>query len=126
MQIYILDDASFIRLLCRYYSESVGHKVIGEGFDGLEGYEQIVKLQPDCVILDMALPNMSGEQILRQLEDFQPHIKILVLTSLDKDIVRSKISNIDSYEYLRKPFEAADLIKALSSLEKTMERKQHG
>lgn len=126
MKIYIVDDASFIRIICRYHLSKAGYEIIGEAHDGEEALKQIQTLQPDCVIMDLALPNKNGIEIMRELQDKFPQIHFLVITALDRDIFNQSGADIRVSGFLTKPFEGHDLVESVRVIESQLGKKQHG
>lgn len=126
MKIYIVDDASFIRIICRYHLTQAGYEVIGETHDGAIAQQEIQTLQPDCVIMDLALPNRNGVEIMRDLQEKFPQIHYLVITALDRDVFDKTGSDIRVSGFLTKPFEGAELVDQIKSIEKQLGKKHHG
>jgi two-component system chemotaxis response regulator CheY len=126
MKIYIVDDASFIRIICRYHLTKAGYEVIGEAHDGEVAMQEIQSLQPDCVIMDLALPNKNGTEIMRGLQDIFPQIHFLVITALDRDIFDQSSADIRVSGFLTKPFEGSELLDQVRRIEKQLEKVRHG
>jgi FixJ family two-component response regulator len=68
-----------------------------------------------CLILDIALPGMSGPNLQRELEHRGYRIPIIFITALEDDTVRHRLLSQGTVECLFKPFSEADLIKALDA-----------
>lgn len=126
MKIYVVDDASFIRIICRYHLTRAGYDIIGETHDGEVALQEIQTLQPDCVIMDLALPNKNGVEIMRELQDKFPQIHYLVITALDKDVFEQTGSDIRVSGFLTKPFEGEDIVKLVRQIDQQLGKKQHG
>lgn len=69
-----------------------------------------------CLILDIALPGMSGPDLQRELERRGYRIPIIFITALEDDTVRDRLFSQGAIECLSKPFIEADLIKALDAV----------
>lgn len=54
--------------------------VIGEANDGLEAVRLTEKLKPDVLLVDLAMPNLSGLEVTRQVKKRFPHIHVIVLS----------------------------------------------
>ena len=54
--------------------------VVGEANDGLDALRLIEKLQPDVLLVDLAMPNLSGLEVTRQVRKRFPHVKVIVLS----------------------------------------------
>jgi CheY-like chemotaxis protein len=91
-----------------------GHEV-RTAYGGQEALDVVESYQPDCVLLDLAMPKMRGGELARLLR--QRHGTALVLIAVtgdsDVDVARSpELAHVD--HCLRKPVERAELAKMLS------------
>ncbi|MCK5516978.1 MAG: response regulator transcription factor, partial [Desulfobulbaceae bacterium] len=57
--------------------------VVGAACDGRQAVEQIEKLQPDIVVMDIAMPEMNGIEATRQLSEACPEVKVIMLSMHD-------------------------------------------
>lgn len=82
---------------------------------GAAGMEMVEKFNPDLVILDLGLPDISGESICSSIRKDYPTLPIVILTARDTtaDVVRGL--NIGADDYIKKPFEAEELIARIRS-----------
>jgi len=84
-RILIVDDAEDIRMLLRLKLAHHGeYDVVGEAEDGLGAVEQARALQPDLVLLDMAMPKMDGLQALPMIRDAVPGVRVIVLSGFNQ------------------------------------------
>jgi DNA-binding NarL/FixJ family response regulator len=65
--VLIVDDHAVFRSAARKLLESDGFEVVGEAADGASGVELARKLQPDLVLLDVVLPDLSGFDVAEEL-----------------------------------------------------------
>lgn len=80
-RILVADDDSSIRLLLRRLLEDhTDWQVCGEAASGSDAITQTWKLDPDVVVLDLAMPNMNGLQAAREIANTKPQVPILLLT----------------------------------------------
>lgn len=57
-------------------------EVVAECEDAIDGIEQIKKLSPDVVLMDLGLPTMNGIEAMVKIREFSNSVKIIALTSL--------------------------------------------
>ncbi|OGE30810.1 hypothetical protein A2631_03925 [Candidatus Daviesbacteria bacterium RIFCSPHIGHO2_01_FULL_44_29] len=78
--------------------------------DGIQALNSIEKLAPDLILLDLGLPNMSGEAVCAELRKKHSELPIIILTAKDttSDIVQGL--NLGADDYMTKPFVADELL----------------
>jgi DNA-binding NarL/FixJ family response regulator len=82
-RILLIDDGEIVRAVVRVFLEEKGFNVCGEAADGVEGIEQAKKLQPDLILLDLAMPRMNGVEAAPIISHDLPGIPIILLTIHD-------------------------------------------
>ncbi len=83
--------------------------------DGVTALNSISKLLPDLLILDLGLPNMSGESVCQEAKKKYPDLPIIILTAKDSvsDIVQGL--NLGADDYMTKPFVADELLARIKA-----------
>jgi DNA-binding response OmpR family regulator len=78
--------------------------------DGAQALQSIQRTEPDLILLDLGLPNITGEAVCREVKKHYPDIPIIMLTgkSNSSDIVHGLSVGAD--DYVTKPFETQELI----------------
>ncbi|HEV3008495.1 MAG TPA: response regulator [Burkholderiales bacterium] len=69
---------------------------------------------PDCVVLDLHMPGMSGLQVLRKLKAAGQRLSIVIITAHDEPETREQCIDAGACAYLRKPLEDRLLLNAIS------------
>jgi DNA-binding response OmpR family regulator len=84
--------------------------------DGLRGWELVQSYEYDLIILDLMLPQLPGEELLRRIRRNNSRVPILVLTA--RDATEDKVHNFEAGadDYLTKPFAFAELIMRVKAL----------
>jgi DNA-binding LytR/AlgR family response regulator len=99
-KVIIVDDEAPAReRLRRMLSKMEGIEVIGEAKDGLQAIEQIERLQPDLVLLDIQMPGLDGFGVLDALQEPPP---IIFVTAYDEYALRA--FEVSALDYLLKPY----------------------
>src|SRR5690242_5245344 len=101
MTALIVDDEPIARKVLREELDVVSDvQVIGEAGNGKEALQQIAKLQPDIVFVDLQMPVMSGFEVVRNLSG--PHLPvIIVVTAFDQHAIEA--FETGAVDYLLKP-----------------------
>lgn len=80
LTIALADDHPVVRQGLKMLLERERFQVVGEATDGLEAIEIAKQLQPDIVILDVAMPNLNGISAIAETRKVAPRTKIILLT----------------------------------------------
>ncbi len=83
--------------------------------DGTAALTEIKKAQPDLVVLDLGLPNITGEAVCLEIKKKYPDLPVIILTGKDSttDIVHGL--NLGADDYMTKPFEAEELLARIKA-----------
>ena len=86
IRVLIADDHSIVRAGIRSLLESYADiKVIGEVSSGWEAIEQAIQLEPDVVLMDIAMGDLSGLEATGEIKERAPHVNVLALTMHDRE-----------------------------------------
>jgi DNA-binding LytR/AlgR family response regulator len=111
MRTLIVDDEPIARHVLREGLELLpGVEVVGEAGDGRSALEQIEKLRPELVFLDLQMPVMSGFEVVRNLAGKTMPI-IVIVTAFDQHAVAA--FEAGAVDYLLKPVQDTRLQKAV-------------
>jgi DNA-binding response OmpR family regulator len=83
--------------------------------DGIAALNTLKKTLPDLVVLDLGLPNMSGETVCLEIRKNYPSLPVIILTAKDtiSDIVQGL--NLGADDYMTKPFVADELLARIKA-----------
>jgi DNA-binding response OmpR family regulator len=113
-RILIIDDERSVHDVARAYLEREGYEVLS-AIGGREGLALAQALQPRLVVLDLMLPDLSGEQVCAELRrDSDVAIVMLTAKSTEDDRIRGLDSGAD--DYLVKPFSPRELVARVRAL----------
>ena len=110
--IMIVDDSNYTRRTHRRILESVGHTVL-EASSGMAAIESYFVNQPDLVLLDLTMEDMSGLEVLRQLRGLQTGARVIVVSA---DVQRSTsqiVTDSGAMRFLGKPVTAEGLLETV-------------
>jgi len=83
--------------------------------DGIQALNSISKLPPDIVILDLGLPNMSGEAVCTEIRKKFPEVVVIILTAKDAAAEIVHGLNLGADDYMTKPFQAGELLARIKA-----------
>ena len=114
MKILIVDDEKLARdRLARLIEKSEQHSVVGEASNGYIAIEQIEKLQPDIVLLDIRMPSMDGLEVARHLTKLDNPPAVIFCTAYGEHALEA--FQTQAVGYLLKPVKAEQLLAALNT-----------
>ncbi|MBI2032318.1 MAG: response regulator transcription factor [Candidatus Levybacteria bacterium] len=83
--------------------------------DGIEALEKIKKTKPDLVLLDLGLPNMSGESVVEEVTKKYPGLRIIILSARNDTLDIVKGLNLGADDYITKPFQLNELLARIEA-----------
>ena len=113
-RILVVDDEVDLRRFVKLRLSRAGYKVF-EASNGIEGLEQLYKVKPHLVVLDIMMPKMDGWETCRRIREVSD-IPILILSAKGDRGSRVKGLDLGADDYLAKPFAGFELLKKIESL----------
>lgn len=100
------------------------YEIVGTASNGREGFEKIVSLRPDLLIVDIQLTGMNGLSLIKKVREEQIPCRVIVYTA-DMDFKRvQKAIQLDVDDYQLKPVRKQKLQKALKHIEEKLKEEQ--
>lgn len=96
------DNAAMRSLLCAIVDSSLAMRVVGEAADGNDAVVQATRLQPNVILLDLAMPIRSGLEALPELLKVAPDARIIVFSGFAGSIVAEEVIALGAASYLAK------------------------
>lgn len=116
-RIVLVDDHEVVRLGIKSLLERHPHfEVVGEAATAKEAIEQVERLLPDVVLMDIRLPGASGIEATEEITNSFPEIKVIMLTSYAEDDMLFSAIRAGASGYVLKQIGADDLIKAIEAV----------
>lgn len=117
IRILIADDHAVIRSGLRLLLESRPDlQVVGDAGTGRDTIEQVLHLQPDVLLLDIAMPDMNGLDVAREVRGQAPHVRIIVLTMYDDEEYLRQFLKIGVAGYVLKRAADTELVDAIRAV----------
>jgi two-component system, OmpR family, response regulator len=111
----VVDDeptlAELLSTALRYEGWTTEHALTGQ-----QAVAAARQLDPDVIVLDMMLPDLSGLEVMRQVRSAQPDVPVLFLTA--KDTVEDRVAGLTAGgdDYVTKPFSLEEVVARLRAL----------
>ena len=115
--VLLADDHAVVRMGFRLLLEAGGQcRVVGEAQTGEEAYVQYLKLRPDVLVLDIAMPGAGGLEALSRLIAREPGARVLVLSAHEDAAYARRAMQAGALGYLSKRGAPEELIRAVQAV----------
>jgi two-component system response regulator NreC len=117
IRILIADDHGVLRAgLCALLDAVPGLEVVGEAADGREALRRVEELRPDVVLLDISMPDLDGIEVVGQLGETLPDVRVLILTVYDDASLLREAVSLGATGYITKTASHLELIEAIRTV----------
>lgn len=123
-RILVLDDEVNITSMIKTRLEYTGEYEVRTLSDAKNIVLEVRTFKPDCILLDLLMPEIGGIEVCQMLNNdpLGITIPIIVISALDKNVDKIKAYKLGVVDYLTKPFEAETLLYAVSKAVKSHRR----
>lgn len=118
INVAIVDDLAFIKLVLRDLIEKAGFRVVGEASNGEEAIELFQDKRPDVLLLDITMPKMDGITALKKLLEIDPKANIIMCSALGQQQLIVEAIQLGAKDFIVKPFRPE---RVISSIKKTLD-----
>lgn len=119
IRLMIVEDQMIVRQgLRRLLETHPDLMVVGEAANGQEACDQMAKLKPDVILMDIRMPVMDGVAATRHIIERHPTTKILVLTTFDDETYIEQAMRFGATGYLLKDTPSKELAEAIRAVAK--------
>ena len=115
------DDPDFVDVV-RTYLVKEGFNV-EVAYNGAEGIEKVKASPPDCIVLDVMMPEKDGYEVCKELKEEEQYqdIPIILLTAVASHVPSTRYSHFDGMsmeadDYISKPASAEAIVESVKSL----------
>jgi DNA-binding NarL/FixJ family response regulator len=117
IRVLLIDDHALVRAGIRaLMGRHEGVEVVGEAAGGREALQLIEELQPDIVLLDIAMPGLSGLEVLTESTRRFPHVRIIILTVHEAGEYALQALSAGAAGYLPKSAASTELHEAIDTV----------
>lgn len=105
MDILVVDDSTFSqRIIANLISKYLDSANIYFAKDGEEGLEKYKSIKPDYIFIDLLMPKLSGEDLIKLINEYDPNAKIIVVSADVQKSIKEEINSYGVMEFINKPF----------------------
>lgn len=114
--VLIVDDSRTSRKILESILIEGGLTVVGQAEDGTKGVAMYKELKPDVVTMDITMPVMDGVEALRQIKEFDPKARVVMVTAAGQKnkIIDALKLGVD--DFLTKPYEPEEIISTIKKI----------
>lgn len=117
VKVVIVEDYKLTRVGLRSsLNEFEGVNVVGEAEDAEKGLKIIKEIKPDVVLMDLGLPGINGIEATQQIKSFDESIKVIILTSHDRDEEVLAALGSGANAYCLKDIEPTTLVNVIKTV----------
>jgi two-component system, cell cycle sensor histidine kinase and response regulator CckA len=114
--VLVADDEPAVRTIAKMALERAGFRVL-LAEDGREAVDLYAE-QPTAfaaVLLDLTMPKLSGQQVLRELQRLNPHVSVVLSSGYTEEDAAQQLADGSVTAFLQKPWLPSNLVKAMST-----------
>ncbi len=117
IKLFLVDDHFIVREGLKLIFETEGqYDVIGEAESGQEALDKIKSINPDVILLDLNMPDLSGIDVLRVLKDLGVRIPVLILTTFDDQRYIQQAFSLGAKGYLLKDASRQEIMRSIDAV----------
>jgi NarL family two-component system response regulator LiaR len=114
IRVLVVDDHPVVRRgIKSLLAEEDGIDLAGEAANGLEALQQVEKLRPDVILMDLVMPEMGGIEAIQRITAVHPQARILVMTSFAADDKVFPSIKAGALGYLLKDSDPEDMLRMI-------------
>jgi two-component system chemotaxis response regulator CheY len=117
-KVLLCDDSRLALMKLRKLFEEMGAEIVGahqSGPEAIEAYKE-AREEVDLVSLDLVMPGMDGLEVLAELKEFDPEVKVLILSSIVQPEIEAQARELGAAGVLEKPYDAVRIQAVLDEV----------
>lgn len=104
-KVLVVDDSLFMRKILKDILGEIGQTDLVEASLGREALELFESEKPDVVLLDIILPDMSGDEVLKKMMEMNREAKVIMVTAVGQKSMIEECVKSGAKGYIVKPFD---------------------
>lgn len=117
--VLVIDDSSFQRQIIKTALANEGYETI-EASNGEDGLKLAQARNPDCILLDIIMPAMSGREVLKSLKDSGAKTPVIMVTADIQETTKKECLDMGAVGFVNKPVKGKSLEILLSILQERL------
>lgn len=113
INVLIVDDLAFIKIVLRDILEKSGFRVVGEASNGEEAIAKYQDTRPDVVLMDITMPGMDGLTALKNIRSIDPEARVIICSALGQQRLIVQAIQLGAKDFIVKPFQPQRVVSAL-------------
>lgn len=119
IKVIVVDDHPVVRRgLVSVLNAQPDIQVVGEAEDGAVALDQVRRLRPEVVLMDLQMPGMDGVEAIEKIRDDAPDTRIIILTTFETDNYIFRGVEAGASGYLLKDASSEELIEAIRAVQR--------
>ena len=113
VNVLIVDDLTFIKIVLRDIIEKAGFRVVGEASNGEQAITQYQDTRPDVVLMDITMPGMDGLTALKKIREIDNAARVIICSALGQQQLIVQAIQLGAKDFIVKPFQPQRVVSAL-------------
>ena len=114
-QVLVVDDSTYMRMKAKKILLECGYSVL-EAVSGAEAVDVYKAQAPDCVLLDIRMPDMDGLTALQRIREYDPDARIAMVTGMGEQRVVKEALKAGAMDFVVKPFTKGRMTAAVRKM----------
>jgi len=116
--VMIVDDSDAIRMVLKDIVTIGKHNLVGELQNGVGALDEYIKVKPDIVLLDMAMPKKDGVSVLKEIIKYNPGANVIMISASDNQDTVKECLSLGAKAYILKPFNFQEVLDTITEVTK--------
>ncbi len=112
-RILVVDDSAYQRNKVRRATNTTEYELC-EASNGRDGLDMVTTYAPDCILLDLIMPEMDGIEVLQILRDRGEDVPVIVLTADIQESTRQQCLELGAVTFINKPLKENEILDAIN------------
>ena len=121
--VLVADDHAILRRGLRdIINHEIDMRVVAESSDGPEAVRHYNEYRPDVALIDLAMPRLSGVEVIRMIKASHPSARLIILTTFDTDEDIELVFKAGAQAYLLKDIASEELVECIRDVKRGRKR----